>query len=358
MLIIALLLLLVLFPTFFAALSSSNTSAPSSSRTVFAYYYGWYTRGSWYSAGTSLSSAFVPSLGLYNSSNVKIIDSQIGEASSAGINGFIASWWGPNSQTDNTDRILLDEAARWDGFSVTLFYETEILQEMNSSYQMKQAKVVSDVSYIMRYYGSSSAFAETNGKPVLFFYNVDNWPLQFWVSIASAVHAQYPSLQLIGNSFNPSYLQAFDGEASYVDLGFAAEPNSVVDGTYPTFQMISDAAHASGKLWFATASPGFNGTNDGKTNFPVVPRNGGSTFLESWRIAQNSHPDGIIVGTWNEYFEGTSIEPTSSYGDYYLQLTAQEAMAWRQPFFLESAPFSRPLVGDHVVQLSGVPLAT
>ncbi|MFI5421684.1 MAG: hypothetical protein ACHQ1H_12015, partial [Nitrososphaerales archaeon] len=241
--------------------------------------------------------------------------------------------------------------------SVTLFYETEILQQMNSSYSLEEAKVVNDISYIMRSYGSSSAFAEVSGNPVLFFYNVDNWPLQFWTNITSAVHAQYPSLRLIGNSFNASYLQAFDGEASYVDLGFATDSNSVTDGTYPTFQMISQAARDSGKLWFATASPGFNGTSDGKTNFPVVPRNSGATYLESWTIAQNSNPDAIIVGTWNEYFEGTSIEPTSSYSDYYLQLTAQLAMAWRYPTLVNATSFSRPLVGDHVVQLSGMPLA-
>ena len=121
--------------------------------------------------------------------------------------------------------------------------------------------------------------------------------------------------------------------------------------------MISQAAHDSGKLWFATASPGFNGTNDGKSNFPVVPRNGGATYLESWAIAQNSNPDGIIVGTWNEYFEGTSIEPTSSYGDYYLQTDGATGNGVAPSHFSKRYIFFQTLVGDHIVQLSGMPLA-
>jgi len=203
----------------------------------------------------------------------------------------------------------------------------------------------------MSAYGSSPAFMKINNKPVLFFYNADNWPLQFWTHISTVVHSEYPALQLIGNSFNSTYLQAFDGESSYVDLGFSSQPDSVVNNSYPTFNVISQTAHSLGKLWFATASPGFNATNDGKSDFPVVARNGGATFLESWAIAQNSNPDGIIVGTWNEYYEGTSIEPTSAFGDYYLQLTAQLAMSWRMTGFENPTLFGARIVGDRIFRL-------
>ena len=98
--------------------------------------------------------------------------------------------------------------------------------------------------------------------------------------------------------------------------------------TYPTFLQIP-LARSEGKLWLATASPGFNGTNDGKDEFPVVARDNGTTFIKGWEIAQDSNPDGIIVGTWNEFYEGTSIEPATSYGTSYLQLTAQLSMAWK-----------------------------
>lgn len=300
---------------------------------VLAYFYGWYMENAWYGGVDgpgSLAVADVPLIGLYDSQNVSVIDTQISEAESANITGFIASWWGPGSFTDNTDQILINQAAsKYLGFSVTLYFETEIIQNMNSTYSLEAQQTVSDVNYIMHTYGSSDAITRIDGKEALFFSGVDNWPLEFWANVSNSIHSNYPSLLLISDSLDIDYLNVFDGAASYVDLGYMTQNLTLVNGTYPTFTDLSQAARSQGKFWFATASPGFNGTNDGKTQFTNVPRNNGQTFINGWSIAQNSNPYGIIVGTWNEYYEGTSIEPAVSYGNLYVQLTGQLATDWR-----------------------------
>lgn len=320
---------------FSSALTFASSERFPSSKPVLAYYYGWYTKNSWYGGiggPNSLSVADVPSLGLYDSQNVSVIDTQITEALSAGIDGFIASWWGPGSFTDNTDRILMNQvSSKFNDFSVTLYFETEIIQNMNSSFGAESAQIVRDVKYIMQTYSGSTAFMEINRNQVLFIEGVDNWPIEFWSNVTSEVHTTYPSLLLIGDSFNSSYLNVFNGAASYVDLGYMTQSIALQNGTYPTFTDVSNLAKSEGKLWFAAASPGFNGTNDGKTQFPVVPREDGETLTRGWYIAQDSNPYGIIVGTWNEYYEGTSIEPTESYGNLYVQLTDQLSAAWRLP---------------------------
>ena len=110
--------------------STISTGVEPNDRLVFAYYYGWYTKDAWFGGvegPSSLSVAFSPSIGFYDSQNISVIDTQMSEASSAGINGFIASWWGPGSFTDNTDKILINEAAsQFPGFVVTLYFETEV----------------------------------------------------------------------------------------------------------------------------------------------------------------------------------------------------------------------------------------
>jgi hypothetical protein len=314
-----------------ADISFATNKGPSTNP-VFAYYYGWYTKDAWYGGidgPESLSVADVPSIGMYDSQNISVIDTQITEAISAGINGFIASWWGPGSYTDNTDQILINQAdTRYAGFSVSLYFETKIIQNMNSTFPVEQTQFVKDVAYIMQSYAGNSAFTQVNEDPVLFISGVGNWPLQFWTTVTGEIHALYPSLLLISDSLDIDYLSAFNGAASYVDLGYMTQSLSLQNGTYPTFTQISQLAKSEGKYWFATASPGFNGTNDGKTQFVNVPRDDGDTFTIGWDIAQNSDPNGIIVGTWNEYYEGTSIEPAQSYGNLYLQLTSQLSAAW------------------------------
>jgi len=310
-----------------------STGRYYTSKPVFAYYYGWYTKDAWYSGingPSSLSVADVPNAGLYDSQNISLIDHQISQAVSAGINGFIASWWGPHSFTDNTDQILLNQAStRFADFTVTLYFETTIIEGVNPESQPSQ--IVSDVQYIMHAYGGSDVFTRIGGKDILFFSGVDNWPPSFWSNVTVEIHSIYPNLLLISDSLNVDYLNVFDGAASYVDLGYMTQSLPLLNGTYPTFTDISSLAASEGKFWFATASPGFNGTNDGKVQFPNVPRDSGQTFSKGWSIAQNSNPYGIIVGTWNEYYEGTSIEPAQSYGNLYVHLTAQLSAGWRAP---------------------------
>lgn len=346
---VVLLIVLILFSSsalIFFSLDTTSEAVHSfpQQKMVLAYYYGWYTNSSWYGGidgPSSLAVADVPALGLYNSQNVTVIDTQISEAQSAGMNGFIASWWGPGSFTDNTDQILLNQASsRFDGFEVSLYFETAMISNMNTSQAVEGEQIVNDVSYIMQTYSGSDAFMQLDGKPVLFFYGVDNWPLEFWTGVNAKIHSSYPSLLLVSDSLNESYLSVFDGAASYVDLGFMTQSITLQNGTYPFFTAISQLAKSEGKYWFADASPGFNGTNDGRTQFTDVPRDGGDTFIRGWDIAQNSDPDGIIVGTWNEYFEGTSIEPTVSYGDLYLELTSQLATAWIYPALQSHSGFS------------------
>ncbi|HYB03904.1 MAG TPA: hypothetical protein VED17_05560, partial [Nitrososphaerales archaeon] len=268
---------------------SVESSRFPSSKPVFAYYYGWYSPYAWYgriNGPNSLAVADIPLIGLYNSQNISVIDIQISEALSAGINGFIASWWGPGSYTDNTDLILLNQAAsNFNDFSVTLLFETKIIQDMNASYALEATQIVKDVGYIMQTYSGNRAFTEIQGRPVLFFYGVDNWPLEFWVNVTFAIRSSYPSLLLISDSFNLTDLSVFDGAASYVDLGFMTQSLPLQGGTYTWFTQLSQAARSDGKYWFATASPGFNGTNDGKTQFPEVPRDDGTTFIRGWDIA-------------------------------------------------------------------------
>src|SRR5437764_11893169 len=76
------------------------TAAPIAARSnpdrpLLAFYYMWYQRTSW-SARTMSDLPAIP----YDSGDDTTISRQITWAANAGITGFIASWWGPGSQTD------------------------------------------------------------------------------------------------------------------------------------------------------------------------------------------------------------------------------------------------------------------
>jgi hypothetical protein len=53
---------------------------------------------------------------------------------------------------------------------------------------------------------------------------------------------------------------------------------------------------------------------------PKVNRRDGETLREPFMAAAHGRPEHIIIYGWNEYFEGTSIEPTKEYGMGYVEL--------------------------------------
>ena len=81
----------------------------------------------------------------------------------ARIQAGIASWWGPNSQTDAKIPGLLNAAAGTD-FRWSLYYEQE--SQANPSV----LKIHNDLVYIRNRYGSNPNFLRVDGKAVVFVY--------------------------------------------------------------------------------------------------------------------------------------------------------------------------------------------
>lgn len=51
----------------------------------------------------------------------------------------------------------------------------------------------------------------------------------------------------------------------------------------------------------------------------------GKTFVEALDLAQNSDSQLIQIATWNDYGEGTVIEPTMTFGYRYLEILQKRA---------------------------------
>ena len=118
------------------------------------------------------------------------------------------------------------------------------------------------------------------------------------------------------------YFSGFiDGIHVYYPLGFSTNTLKV----YDLYQNACQLAHSYGKAFIATVMPGFNNvaTSGNKTNAleHVVDRRNGVTYNMFWLIAKASHPDGYAITSFNEWHEGTEIEPSIQYRYQYINLT-------------------------------------
>jgi hypothetical protein len=114
--------------------------------------------------------------------------------------------------------------------------------------------------------------------------------------------------------FCAAYWGLLDGPIGSVDQSFASRVR----------------ARGSGKIWAAGVLPGYDDTRvPGRTNSYRVPRRDGATYRQSWLAAINSHPSWITITSFNEWFEGSMVEPSRSYHTLYLRLTSQYSRQWR-----------------------------
>jgi hypothetical protein len=74
-----------------------------------------------------------------------------------------------------------------------------------------------------------------------------------------------------------------------------------------------------------------NAPGDLRSNAPHFARDrrGGGYFADTFAATANTGGDFLFGKSFNEWIEGTEIEPGTSYGDLYLNLTCQYANTYR-----------------------------
>lgn len=61
----------------------------------------------------------------------------------------------------------------------------------------------------------------------------------------------------------------------------------------------------------------------------ALERADGTYYARTWETVLSTSPDLVLVHSFNEWVEGSYIEPSAHFGSRYLQLTAQWADEFR-----------------------------
>jgi hypothetical protein len=287
---------------------ASTTSAYNESRPVLAYYYAWWD------ASNFDRTLFQPP-NAYNSDDQDVIQRHVKQAQSAGIDGFVMSWYGNGDRTDTNLAHLLDTAEK-SGFRATIHFETPKMWGVEDVTAQLKAFYEKRINHpaIVRY----------QGRPVIFFWQAGMYDNATWNSIRSQVDPAHNAVWIAdGDKFNILSGEAWDGISPY---SIAWSPNPA--GQLPSWAAKA-AAVAPDKLWIPPVSPGCNDAAARATTC-AQDRSGGAYYQATWDGAVASNPGwAVIVSTFNEWMESTQIEPSVQYGDQYLQMTRDNADQYR-----------------------------
>jgi glycoprotein endo-alpha-1,2-mannosidase len=326
------------------------------------------TSGPQYPGGVrrDIAATDYPLLGPYDSQTASVIDQHLAWAEEAGIDVLISSWWGPGTYEDATLGLLLDRventgsAVRVSVYLETwaLFYGHQFQADFadprnfapDSRAQIRQ-KAVDWIAHLLTTHGNRPGLEHVakggTTVPVIFVYTAALFAPVEWQDIfdrvrqATGIDAFYQA-DVEGADFD-ALGQVFDGLHVYTpvhltaegDLSFAARtlnPQATVDNpakgiTDPLtvgadYGAWATEARLLGKSWAATVIPGFDDRKIRNPSFFVSRTHGQErTYDFFWRQALLTHPDWVLITSFNEWHEGTEIEPSVEYEDEFLTRT-------------------------------------
>jgi glycoprotein endo-alpha-1,2-mannosidase len=322
---------------------------------VLASYYVWYGPGkSWGKEDVAKkeisNTARYPIKGAYDSHDPAVIDWHIDQAKAQGITGFIASWWGVGeheSWVEKGCQILIERAEK-KNFKIAIYWEQAPGEGKD---QIQRA--IGELSYVLTRYGKSPAFLKVDGKPVIFAYGRVMWqiPPNAWPEIIRATRTKAGDFALIADGDQKNYAYLFDGLHTYpVPSGekFAQLPakterphEEAVALAARAYEEAVGFARQHQRIACVTVSPGYDDRKHNKPGFQV-DRHDGHPYEALWKEAVKVNPDWILITSWNEWPEGTEIEPSVELGDKYLKITSQYAKSFIKETSVADSGSARP----------------
>jgi hypothetical protein len=245
----------------------------------------------------------------YVSDSAAQVHAQVQDMMSRGIAGAIANWHGlANASSEAATQLLKKEAEASSGkFQFAIMEDKASLGSAAVDNQCDVTdQLIADLTYIASQYESSPAYIQVDGRPVVYFFDVDAFYID-WPQVLSSVPGN-PLVLIRGiGAFTRT---TADGGYSWIGIQERNPFNPELNLQDAFFQA---AQQAPQRLAIGTAFKGFNDTFAAWGTNRVIDQNCGETWIQSFSEIGKFYSSGnqlpaLQIATWNDYEEGTSIE--------------------------------------------------
>lgn len=269
------------------ALLAPGAARAGSSDRVAVFYYPWYGTPArdgayqhWQQAGhappADLATSYFPALGAYSSSDESVLAAQMDEIALAGAGDVVSSWWGWGSPEDRRLPSVIRAAAAH-GLTVDVQLEPYRGRTIES--------IAADIAHLRGL-----------GIRTFYVYRPHDLPDGDWARLNGGLRGVvlYAQTTLVGRAA----AGRFTGIYTYDILTY--------DGS--KLARLCAQAHAARLLCAPSVGPGYQAeraTGDAR----MKPRRNGATYDAMWTAALAANPDEVTITSFNEWHEGTQIEP-------------------------------------------------
>jgi glycoprotein endo-alpha-1,2-mannosidase len=195
-----------------------------------------------------------------------------------------------------------------------------------------------EIKFMMDTFVNTPIYGTVRGKkPVIIFRKIpDRWfSAEEWEKDLGPMITDHGGVLLIDTDPNSKLAQISDGTYFWVG-GFPPGKNfnrlKDCEETYKYFlAQPGKSSRTQPPFKFGSAHPAFNDTpvfgwGDGPR---IAPDYQGDRFKLTWEMSITNHVDMVQLVTWNDWNEGTSIEPSDTYGYKYLEMTKKYSAQYK-----------------------------
>ncbi len=250
----------------------------------------------------------------YSSQDPNVLRKQIENARKMGIYAFAVDWYGSRRPFLDRSTALLERIASEQHFHIALMYDETQDDNGHATDDAMEAMELAYQKYIGPAAPGRDAYLLYRGRPVIFVFpkrgHTD------WDQVRQQVNQwEAPPILLYQDDPPPQFSKAFDGEYAWVYPGRKgwtsdgqAWGEDYLSDFYAKMRKHPDEV-AGGGVW-----PGFN---DAKASWSLnrhIDTRCVKTYQHTRRLFEenndSSHPiPFVLIATWNDYEEGTAIEP-------------------------------------------------
>lgn len=284
---------------------------PNSMARVHVFYYPWYgnptTDGGWihwnqggHNPPDDIGANFYPNLGAYSSANTSTIDTHMSWLQRAHVKAISYSWWGRGGREDQLVRRTMDSADR---------YGIKVCFHIEPYGGRTGASVKNDIIYIYDTYGNHPAFLtvsratrwgnNTAPRGVFYIFESGRSSPTDWRGALDSIRGGTYDAIVLGQTTDAGAIDSshFDGLYSYDALSY----------TGAEFKPISDTLKNLNSIFAPSVGPGYIDSRVGGGG--NKPRNNGAAYDSMWQYAVDSRTEWVSITSFNEWHEGSQIEP-------------------------------------------------
>ena len=276
-----------------------------------------------------------PQIGAYDSNDPHVLECQTLLMKIAGVDGVIIDWYGREKFRDyaeihrNTQHFI--QHVKRAGLKFAICYEDQSVKHMlEAKHLAADASLETGhkvLNWLATHWFQDEAYLRIESRPLLLVFGPQHFDQAQWGKLLSNVKAR----PLVYGLPHLATSSGMNGAFGWPPVTGGREV------TPPVWRRYLDALYrrpAAEGAFLAVAFPGFRdiyqqaGLHD---SYGWIDDRAGKTLTETLQLAAKSKAKIVQIATWNDYGEGTVIEPTRKYGYRYLEQIARHAKAEARP---------------------------